>query len=172
MVTSSWVGLCMVSIFGLVHRTQSSTELTVKWSQVTQLCPTLCNPMDCSLPGSSVHGIFQARVLEWVAISFSRGSSWPRDWTRISCIAGRRFTVWATRAHRRQQTIFIHLFSVVLGLPCCAQTFSCYSKRGPLSSCGAQALKHRLQKFWLLGSAVVAHRLSYPEACGIFLDQG
>ena len=48
-------------------------------SLVAQSCPTLCDPMDCSLPGSSVHGIFQARVLEWVAISFSRGSSWPRD---------------------------------------------------------------------------------------------
>ena len=46
---------------------------------VTQLCPTLCNPVDCSPPGSSVHGISQARVLEWVAISFSRGSSQPRD---------------------------------------------------------------------------------------------
>ena len=53
--------------------------------------------MDCSPPGSSVHGIFQARVLEWVAISFSRGSSQPRDWTQVCHIAGRRFTVWATR---------------------------------------------------------------------------
>ena len=51
-------------------------------SEVTQLCPSLC--MDCSLPNFSVHGIFQARVLEWVAISFSRGSSWPRDWTQVS----------------------------------------------------------------------------------------
>ena len=51
--------------------------------------------MDCSLLGFSVHGIFQARVLEWVAISFSRGSSWPRDWTQVSCIAGRHFTLWA-----------------------------------------------------------------------------
>ena len=69
----------------------------MKWSEVAQSCPTLCDPMDCSLPGFSVHGIFQARVLEWVAISFSRGSSWPRDWTQVSCIAGRRFTLWATR---------------------------------------------------------------------------
>ena len=53
--------------------------------------------MDCSLPGSSVHGIFQARVLEWVAISFSRGSSQPRDQTQVSSIADRYFTVWATR---------------------------------------------------------------------------
>ena len=53
--------------------------------------------MDCSLPGSSIHGIFQARILEWVAISFFRRSSQPRDGTRVSRIVGRRFTVWATR---------------------------------------------------------------------------
>ena len=58
-------------------------------SEVTQSCPTLCGPVDCSPPGSSIHGIFQARVLEWVAISFSRESSWPRDRTYVSCIAGR-----------------------------------------------------------------------------------
>ena len=63
----------------------------------TQLCPALCNPMDCSPSGSSVHGILQTRILEWVAILFSRESSWPRDQTRVSCIAGRFFTVWATR---------------------------------------------------------------------------
>ena len=53
--------------------------------------------MDCSLPGSSVHGIFQARILEWVAISFSRGSSWTRDQIRVSRIVVRSFTVWATK---------------------------------------------------------------------------
>jgi len=53
--------------------------------------------MDYSLPGSSIHGIFQARILQWVAISFSRRSSWPRDWTRVSHTVGRRFTVWATK---------------------------------------------------------------------------
>ena len=62
----------------------------------TQLCLTLWNPMDCSPPGSSVHEILEARILEWVAIPFSRGSSWPRDQTRGSCIAGRFFTTWAT----------------------------------------------------------------------------
>ena len=64
---------------------------------VTWSCPTLCNLMDSSPPGSSVHGILQGRTLEWVAIPFSRGSSQPRDWIPISCIAGRFFTVWATR---------------------------------------------------------------------------
>ena len=66
-------------------------------SEVSQLCPALCGPMDCSLPCSPVRGIFQARVLEWAAISFSRGSSQPRDRTRVSRIVGRRFTIWATR---------------------------------------------------------------------------
>ena len=59
---------------------------------VAQLCLTLCDPMDCSPPGSSVHGILQARILEWVAIPFSRGSSQPRDWTQVSCTASRFFT--------------------------------------------------------------------------------
>ena len=57
----------------------------------------LCDPMDCSLPGSSVHRIFQAKILKRVAISFSRRSSRPRDWTWASHTVGRRFTVWATR---------------------------------------------------------------------------
>ena len=65
--------------------------------EVAQSCPTLCDPMGCSLSGSSVHGIFQARVLEWIAISFSRGSSRLRNRTQVSRIGGRRFTIWATR---------------------------------------------------------------------------
>ena len=66
---------------------------------VAQPCPTLCYPVDCSPPGFSVHGIVQARILEWVAISSSRGSSQPADRTHVSCsscIAGRFFTIWAT----------------------------------------------------------------------------
>jgi len=58
---------------------------------ITQSCPTLWKSMDCSPPGFSVHGIFQARILEWVAISSSRGSSQPRDQTQVSCTAGRFF---------------------------------------------------------------------------------
>ena len=69
------------------------TLYKVKSSEVTQSCLTLCDPMDCSLTCSSVHGIFQARVLEWVAISFSRGSSRPRDRTQVSHVVGRPFTV-------------------------------------------------------------------------------
>ena len=68
-----------------------------KWSEVTLSCPIRCYPMDCRLPCSSIHGIFQARVLEWIAISFSRGSSQPRDWTQVSRIVGRCFTIWTTK---------------------------------------------------------------------------
>ena len=71
---------------------------------VTQSCPTLCDPMDCSLPDSFVHGILQARILEWDAISFSRESSQPRDWTEVSLIVGRLFTDWATREHQKKTT--------------------------------------------------------------------
>ena len=60
--------------------------------KVTQLCPTLCHPKDYR-----VHGILQARILEWVAFPFSRGSSWPRSWTWVSCIADIFFTKWAIR---------------------------------------------------------------------------
>ena len=74
----------------------TSRQNEVKRSE-SQSCPTLCDPVDCSLPGSSIHGILQARILEWVAISFSRGSSRPRDWTNVSHLVGRRFTLWATR---------------------------------------------------------------------------
>ena len=62
-------------------------------SDVAQSCPTLCDPVNWGSPGSSVLGILQARILEWVAISFSRGSSQPRDRTQVSCIAGRRFNL-------------------------------------------------------------------------------
>ena len=64
---------------------------------VTQSCPTLSDPVDCSPPGSSVHGILQARVLEWVAMPSSRGSSQPRDRTQVSHTAGGFFIIWATR---------------------------------------------------------------------------
>ena len=64
---------------------------------VAQSCPTLCDPMDYSPPGSSVQWNSQARILQWVAIPFSRRSSRPRDRTQVSCIAGEFFTIWATR---------------------------------------------------------------------------
>ena len=88
------------SNLGLLHYKQILYHLShgrkVKML-VTQLCLTLCDPTDCGPPGSSVHGILQARILEWVAVLISRGSSWPRDCTRASRIAGRFFTISAAR---------------------------------------------------------------------------
>ena len=77
-----------------------------KETKVTQLCLILCNLMDYNPSDFSVHGILQARILQWVAIHFSRGSSWPRDQTQVSHIAGRFFTIWTTRCH------IIHCYNV------------------------------------------------------------
>ena len=78
-------------------------------SEVPQSCPTLWNPVDCSLPGFSVHGILQARILEWVTISLSRGSSRPRDRTQVSRIGGRRFNLWATREAPNYKFILLQM---------------------------------------------------------------
>ena len=83
-------------------------------SEVAQSCLTLCDPMDWSPPGSSVHGILQARILEWGAISSSRGSSQPRDWTWVSYIAGRRFTLWATREAFSQKPYEMVILGMIL----------------------------------------------------------
>ena len=72
----------------------------------------LCDPMDCSPPGSSVHGILPARVLEWVAIPFSRGSSWPREQTRVSCIAGRLYIVWVMREATKNTVLKTNSYQV------------------------------------------------------------
>ena len=79
------------------HNPRTPNSMKESESEVAKSYPTLCDPMDCSLPGSTVYGIFQARILEWVAISFSRRSSQTRDWSWVSHIVGRRYTVWATR---------------------------------------------------------------------------
>ena len=83
---------------GWTEKKLQSTSQSQWVSEFAQSCLTLCDPMDCrSLPRFTVHGIFQARALEWVAVSFYRGSSSPRDRTRVSHIGGRCFTIWATR---------------------------------------------------------------------------
>ena len=89
-------------------------DLRDAWvSESSTVCPTLCNTMDCSLPGSPIHGILKARILKWVAVTFSRGSTWPRDGTQDSCIAGRFVTVWATRGACR----YIYAYALCFGLP-------------------------------------------------------
>ena len=81
----------------LISRMECPSKCLEWVNEVTQSCPTLFDPMDGRQPGSSIHGILQARKLEWVATAFLRGSSQPRDQTQVSRIAGRRFTPWATR---------------------------------------------------------------------------
>ena len=81
---------------------------------VTQSCLSLCNPMNCSPPGSSVHGILQARILEWAAISFSRGSFQPRDQTCISCIGRWILCHWATR----EACLYIYAFHFISFISC------------------------------------------------------
>ena len=87
--------MCLLNTVFALHRNNSEWFLFLIWKNlkswetncclVPKLCPTLCDHMDCSPPGSSVHGILQARILEWVVSSFSRGSSRPRDQTHVSC---------------------------------------------------------------------------------------
>ena len=91
---------------------------------VTQSCPTLCGHMDCSLPGFSVHGLLQPRILEWVATSSSRGSSRPRDWTLVSCIAGRLFTLWATSYFVHKSRWLDSTISRLWRTPNCLQIFT------------------------------------------------
>ena len=79
---------------------------------VAQSCPTLCDPRDCSLTDFPVHGILQARILAWLAIPFSRGSSLPRGWTQVSWIAGRFFTTWSAReVNNRNYSLWVVLFN-------------------------------------------------------------
>ena len=105
-----------------------------------------CNPRGCSLPASSIHGIFQGRILEWVAIAFSRGFSWPRNWIPVSCTAGRFFTNWAMReallivVSRGYSLAAVHGFSF--------GSFSCFwtwdlGCEG-FGCCSTWALDHRL----------------------------
>ena len=104
------------------------------WVLVAQTCLTLCDLMDCSPPGSSVRGILQARILESVAIPFSRGCFWPRSQTQISDIAGRFLTVWATR----EALLFIKNCQIVFQSGCTIFAFpsavnenSCCSTSSP-----------------------------------------
>ena len=85
------------------------TSLVVQACLVAQLWLTLCDPMGCIPPGSTIHGISQARILEWVAISFSRRYSWPRDQTQVSCIAGGFCTIWASK-----ESLVVHWLRILL----------------------------------------------------------
>ena len=118
----------------------------MKWSEFAHSCLTLCDPMGCSLPGFSVHGIFQARVLEWVAISFSREPSQPRNRTQVSRIAGRRFTIWATREDLLSVYTLINFMSCYIDL-FITMLYSCFSFIKVFVS--KSILSHMVQTFQL-----------------------
>ena len=131
-------------------------------SKLLQSCPTLCNPMDCSLLGSSVHGILQSRILEWDAMPFSRGSFWPRDQTLISfvsCIG--RWVLYHLR----------HLGSPVRsGVCCCSVAQSCLTLCHPMD-CSLPGFPV-LQRFaelaqtrvhWVSDAIKLSHPLSPPS---------
>ena len=117
--------------------------------------------MDCSLQSSSIHGIFQARVLEWVAISFSRGSSQPRDQTQVSHIVGRHFTVWATRealitylAFQGMHVCLLHHFSHV----------QLFATLWTLAHQAALSMGYSRQEYWngLPCPPASKHRFGFP----------
>ena len=138
-VTLPWGGWA-ASFLSIVQAIPKPNMSSVK---VTQSCPTLCDPMSDSRPGSSVHGILQAGILEWVVILFSRGSSQPRDRTQVFHIAGRLFISWATREAQHvpyltyiylmksfileSTTKILHLTSLGLCLPLHSPCFHCIS---------------------------------------------
>ena len=123
--------------------------------------------MNCSLSGSSVHGILQARILEWVAMPFFRGSSRPRDWTQVSWIAGRFFTIWASRKP-------IHMPSVQFS----SVTQSCLTLFDP-TDCSTPGLPvhHQLPEFtqthvhWVCHAIQPSHPLSSPSPPAFSVSQ-
>ena len=104
-VCFNWVN-CILNYVSIKPGQNSFFAGNRKWSEVkvAQSCPTLCDPMDYK-----VNGILKARILEWVAFPFSRGSSQPRDRTQISCIAGGFFTSWTTREAQNTEVVSLSL---------------------------------------------------------------
>ena len=131
-----WPWHCGMSVKAISSDIDVKLQMTVKWFfffnwsivdlcvcvcvcvLVAQSCLTLCDRMDCSPPGSSVHGILQARILEWAAISFSRGSSQPREQTQVSCIAGSLYHL------SHQKLLLIHKVVLFQVCRCATKWFS------------------------------------------------
>ena len=138
---------CILGVLTYTHSQQITPTPEYESESATHFCciQLFCDPMDCRLPDSSVHGILQARILQWVANFFSRGSLWPRDWTWGSRIAGQFFTIWVTREAPHQNISSVQFSRSIVsdslwshGLeharpPCPPPTPIVYSKSSPLS---------------------------------------
>ena len=142
-------------------------------SEDAQSCPILCDPVDCSLPGSSIHGILQARILEWVTISFSKGSSQLGDRTRVFGIAGNHFSLLATRESPRQAIhkellLRLHLWGDLRGdiQGPCSVRFSgqefCIAQSSPGARTASSCLLH------LLPPVVTAQRFLELPVCAAY----
>ena len=149
LITHSFIHSKSLSLSGLSH----SIVLVI------QRCLILCDPTNCSPPGFSFHGILQARILEWIAVPFSRGSSWPRNRTLASCIAGRFFTVWEDVRRFYANT-----------MPCDRRALSICGFWYPLGSwtlkpvLGSFGLRHFWVYFWLQTT------WSYLKIGGLFIS--
>ena len=155
-------------------------------SSVAQSCPTFCDPMDCSLPDSSICGIFQVRILEWVAISFSRGSSQSRDGTCVSCIfcIGRQilyhWTTWGASegdwglknlCFKRQKIkglVSKSLDSVTgtlpsSSVPCWSKTAPRFRERSPLSTCEGEVCQKTGRPMWQASHSLTLHKMPSSE---------
>ena len=120
--------------------------------------------MDCSLPGSSVYGILQARILEWVAIPFSRGSSWPRDWTWVSCTGRQILHHWATR----KPTDVVQFSSVQLCLTVC-NPMDCNAPGFPVHHQLPEPTQTHV--YWVGDAIQLSHPLSSPSPPAFNLSQ-
>ena len=114
---------------------------------VSQLCLTLCDPMECSPPGFSVHGILQASIPQWVAIPFSKGSSWPWDWTWVCLIAGRSFTIWDSRETFSGDILVIYTRSLPILLFTIHKNFP--SREAMFDNPGLLTVRSKWPKGWL-----------------------
>ena len=129
---------------------------------VTQLCPTLFNPLYCSPPGSFVHGILQARILRWVAYPFSRGSSQPRDQTWVSYTAGRFFTIWAT--WEAQGNVYVYQIPILYTMHI-LQFYVNYASVNHVWMWGLGCEESWVMKNWCFWTVVLEKTLESPLDC-------
>ena len=117
----------ILEVYNILHRwlwkhCRQSWKDHVCVCSVAQSCLTLCDPLNCSPPGFSIHGVFQARILKRVAVSSSRGFSWPKDWTQVSCVSciGRQIICQCTSWENLQRIIEYNQKTKRLHGPCCS----------------------------------------------------
>ena len=134
-----------------------------EWVKVVQWCPALWDTMDCSPPTTSAHGVIQARILEWFAILFSRGSSRLRDQTQDSCIAGRFFTIWATREAWNYYVVLLNVSKASLELYSSTQYLTGLATHDCSHILDRKTMKkHRMNSHYIVLLALLRNSRSVP----------